>query len=172
MPRSVGVVALKVGLLGLLLVGLLAFPAQQAAAATPSPVGCNGNNLSATFSKVPTTAVTVGTTITYSITITNNDVPSSAACDVTNLTASMKLPDGTVIPLVSNVSLPANGAPIASPGGPECVTAGPYTYVASAADQVTITSGPGSCRPRHPPGVSILSLSPQALASSRMVARL
>ncbi len=81
-------------------------------AADQRPAGCTGNNLSLDVAS-DRTVVRNGDVITYTLTVSNENTPTAAACDVTGVTITLTMPaaDGTptgeTLTLVTNQTYPA-----------------------------------------------------------------
>ena len=126
--------------LAMAVVGAMLLSSNDRAQAAGEPCA---DGVGASIQNVPKVAgqVTVGDTINYTVTFNN----ALGNCDITSFTASLTLPNGTVVPLLSNLAFPANST-VACPGNAACQTAGPYSYTILAAD----LRGPnpsGSCPP-------------------------
>ncbi len=100
------------------------------------PENCNASGLQQFPSIGPAGNTHVGNTLTYSIIYVNSDPDGAgptAPCNITGADATITRPNGTIINVLTNASLPV-GESISCPGDAECA-AGPYTYVVNQADQ-------------------------------------
>jgi cysteine-rich repeat protein len=96
-----------------LLVGLVALVGGQMAWAHESPEGCTGNQADVDVLK-DKTSIQNGETVTYTVTISNNDIPT--ACDITaTLTFHCPAADGTPTGIATAC---ATNADIPAPSGP------------------------------------------------------
>src|SRR6266542_2139782 len=133
-----GVAIVAVALAGLM---VFAMVDAQPAAAHQDPAGCTANGLNTVLTVSPAGSVQDGTTLTYTISYSNN---GASACNITAVNASLTLPDTTFLTILTGATLNV-GATITCPGGAGCA-AGPYTYVVKQADE----TGPATRCPPTP----------------------
>lgn len=99
----------------LLAAGLISLFPVMHAAAHQNPPGCNSSRLNVSIVK-DRTEVYQGQTLTYTVTVSNLDSGTDIACDITDATIDVTLPnrDGTptgqVVNLVTNQDYPAGTA--------------------------------------------------------------
>lgn len=105
-------------------------------AAHPDPAECNASGLQQFPSVGPAGNVYDGSTLTYSVIYINSDPDGAGAvapCNITGADAMITRPDGSVINVLTDVTLNV-GDSISCPGDAEC-SAGPYQYVVNHANE-------------------------------------
>lgn len=126
--------------------------------AAVDPPGCSGNN-----SELQLVANTNGPSILYRIVLTN---PAQPNCKITNVWASIRLPNKGTINVLTNVALEP-GQSIICPGNALCLTntAGfGYGYTVVLADAVSID--PTQCPPS---AGSVLAFSARATGAAEVL---
>lgn len=124
--------------------GVLMMLAAVAGARLASPVSahqdqptCNADTLEQLPEVTPLTAVNDGNQLSYSVTYSNldsDDIGPVEPCNVTDADATLTLPNGSVVNILTGATINA-GESIVCPGGPGCAV-GPYTYTVAQADVV------------------------------------
>src|SRR6266542_4992156 len=150
----IAVVVLIASLLGSAL--LVAALGPQPATAHEDPLGCTANGLTTTLGGTPAGVVQHGDVITYTVSYSNTGV---TACNLTNLNATLKRPNGVITTVLSGATLNV-GATINCPGDVGCA-AGPYTYTVAHVDE----TGPVSGCPPVPSGTFPTRVTATAQAS-------
>lgn len=122
--------------LGLVLALFLLSGFAQVASAHEDPVDCNASGLQQFPSVGPAGNVYDGDELTYAVIYANIDPDGAGAvapCNITGADASITLPDGSVVNVLTDATL-SIGDSISCPGDAECA-AGPYTYTVDHADE-------------------------------------
>src|SRR6266542_1619439 len=153
----IAVVVLIASLLGSAL--LVAALGPQPATAHEDPLGCTANGLTTTLGGTPAGVVQHGDVITYTVSYSNTGV---TACNLTNLNATLKRPNGVITTVLSGATLNV-GATINCPGDVGCA-AGPYTYTVAHVDE----TGPVSGCPPVPSGTFQTRVTATAQASGTL----
>jgi len=143
-PRAL---VLVVGLLVAVAVGLVLLGGSERSQAAVNPPGCSDNSPAASIGVTPPGVRHEKDTMTY--TVTYSVTQAGASCMITGIDATLFLPNGSEIETLDNATIKP-GASITCPGGPGCVTAGPYEYVIAKED-ITGTTAVCPPNPGDPP---------------------